>query len=101
MMLYLLQDLEVSLVAGFVADRTVNDLWQRGNEEKWHECNNKLECKTQEKKLSWNQLATAVFWFFKRYYAKVNISTSEHMELNPKSKMQHGKKMELLDRAVD
>lgn len=45
-MLYLVQDLEVSLVVGFVADLTVNDLWQRGNEEQWHECESKLECKT-------------------------------------------------------
>lgn len=45
-MLYLVQDLEVSLVVGFVADLTVNDLRQRGNEEQWHECESKLECKT-------------------------------------------------------
>lgn len=40
-----MQDLEVSLVAGFVADITVIDLWQRHNEEKWHECESKLEWK--------------------------------------------------------
>lgn len=63
-MMYLVQNLEVSLVAGFVADLAVNDLWQRGNEEKWHECESKLECKTQEKNLSLNQLTRAVFWLF-------------------------------------
>lgn len=37
-----MQDLEVSLLAGF-ADVTVIDLWQRCNEEKWYEWESKLE----------------------------------------------------------
>lgn len=41
----LVQDLEVTLVAGFVADITVIDLCQRGDEEKWCECESKLEWK--------------------------------------------------------
>lgn len=50
MRLQLLQGLEVSLMAGFAADVTVIDLWQRGNEEKWHEWESKLEQKTQGRK---------------------------------------------------
>lgn len=44
----MVQDLEVSLLAGF-ADVTIIDLWQRCNAEKWCEWESKSEQKTGKK----------------------------------------------------
>lgn len=97
----LVQDLEVSLVAGFTADITVIDLWQRGNEQKWHECESKLEWKAWERKMITEPTKSSSDLFLLGYYAEGNISTSVNMEIFPKFKMHHVKKMLLLDRKVD
>ncbi|KAK2527735.1 hypothetical protein Q9966_010184 [Columba livia] len=55
----LVQDLEVTLVAGFVADITVIDLCQRGDEEKWCECETEqLNCRHSCIALPWPDLGS-------------------------------------------